>query len=90
MFNNTKIDDEKIEKILDKIGLFYKVIHEKHFICYLFRDDEIPYELWINEYGCCFFGIVKRQFDKPKEKYLILKTSNLNDIKQMLKLLFKD
>ena len=76
MFNNNKIDDEKIKKVLDKIGVFYKVIHEKHFVYFLFKDAEIPYELWLNEYGCCFFGIVKRQFDKPKEKYLILKLKN--------------
>lgn len=90
MFNNNKIDDEKIEKILDKIGLFYKVRHDAKYTGYLFRNNNTPYELWLNEYGHVFFGVVQRQFDKPVNKWIIFKTDDCEKLKKLLEILFID
>ena len=83
-----KINKEKIEKLLDNKNIMYTYISENNLKGYKFKINDVPYELWFDEY-CedITFGIVKREFDRPVHTYIILKTKNFKDIKDMINLI---
>ena len=86
-----KINEEKIEKLLYDNNIIYRYIAENNLSGYKFKINNIPYELWFDEY-CedITFGIVKREFDKPVQTYVILKTKSFKNLKSIISIISKE